>query len=82
MLAGHILERQGMCAVLIKKHILVILGQFEDEIPLNTIQVLSFYSIKTSEKNRKGHCVLTRTQYMSKIGPGLYSLPLGHEGFL
>ena len=42
MLAGHILERQGMCAVLIKKHILVILEQFEDEIPLNTIQVLSF----------------------------------------
>ena len=37
---GHISERQGMCMVLIKNSIISVnLGQFDDENPLNSMQI-------------------------------------------
>ena len=41
---GHILERQGMRAVCIKK------GKFKDETTLNSMPILSFWSVKMHAK--------------------------------
>ena len=50
MLAGHILERQGMRVVCIKK------DKFEDETPLNSMQIQGFWSVKMASKIKTGHC--------------------------
>ena len=39
MKSGHILERQGVCSMNKKEHILVNLGQFEDESLLNIMEI-------------------------------------------
>ena len=49
--AGHILQRQGMRAVRIKK------GKFKDETPLSSTPILRFWSVKIAAKIESGHCV-------------------------
>ena len=51
--AGYILERQGMRVEWAKRHILVNLGQFKDETPLNSMQIYSFWSKKIQKKLKK-----------------------------
>ena len=51
MSAGHILKRQGMHAVKIKK------AKFKDETPINSMPVLSFLSVKMPAKTEAGQCV-------------------------
>ena len=44
--------------------------KFKDETPLNSIPILSFWSVKMPAKIETGHCVQVPTRKVSKISPG------------